>query len=325
MSREEGAGRLGFLDSLNRLFRREEEAGAVEPDAPSGFDKVLADFDAALQGVKEKVAEQAAGGPRTAARAMTAEERAAEQRRIMEATHRAIREDIEKMHARLGTGLTPAALDVITTFLEDLDAVATEGRDSHSLMPRMRYAIATKLRKETGELAVARLLALLERAKLAWPDPTHYRPSAKPEEIERSRRRRLAEVRESFLAQDFKRMAERMLGIVRAWGEDYPDRGSPLWEEVVLEGVAAGIRGQLLKDFVEILRRDRELLLEHTEASIGKELAALQSAVAGGVRSIEKANAVVESSLKALDEVVPMVAWEHVRSQLAQARGEFAS
>ena len=116
-----------------------------------------------------------------------------------------------------------------------------------------------------------------------------------------------------------------MVGIVRAWGADYPDRGSPLWEESVLEGVAAGIRGQLLKDFVELVDRDRDLVLSRTEAAIGKELAALQTAVAGGVHSIEQANTVVASSLHALDEVVPELVWQHVRSLLPQARGEFAS
>jgi hypothetical protein len=172
---------------------------------------------------------------------------------------------------------------------------------------------------------VARLVALLQRAKLDWPDPTHYRPSAKPDEIERSRRRRLAEVREAFLAHDLERAAERTFGIVRAWGGDYPDRGSPLWEESVLEGVAAGIRGALLKEFVEVLRRDRELLLSRTEAAIGKELAALQGAVASGVRSIEQANAAIASSLRAIDEVVPGIAWEHLRSQLPSARGELTA
>jgi hypothetical protein len=330
---EEGAGKLGFLDSLGRLFRAKEEAeGAKEearapqPQAAGGFAKLEADFEAVIRGLREKLVERDTGGERPGAAALPsrAEDRAAERLRRMEACHRAIREDIEEMHARLGTGLAPADLEAITAFLKDLDTVSTTGKDSHELLPRLRYAIATRLRAEAGELSVARIVALLERSKLSWPDPTHYRPSATPDEIDRSRRRRLAEVRESFLAHDAKRTAERMLGIVRAWGGDYPDRGSPLWEESVLEGVAAGIRGQLLKEFVEVLRRDRELLLTRTEASIGKELAALQKAMESGVRSIEEANLAVATSLHALDEVVPEIAWERVRSQLPQARGEFA-
>jgi hypothetical protein len=329
MNQKEKAGRLGFLDSLGRLFRAEEaqEQAPTASEETGRFGRLEAEFETALRGLTEKIEEQRAqsGAPGAGPRGRSAEDVAAERQRRMQDCHRAIREDIDAMHARLGTGLSAAELDAIGGLLRDLDAVATEGKDSHALLPRVRFAIARKLQDEAGELAVTRLVALLERAKLEWPDPTRYRPGAEPEEIERSRRRRLAEVRESFLAQNFARTAERAVGIVRAWGGDYPDRGSPLWEESVLEGVAAGLRGALLKEFVEVLRRDRELLFSRTEASIGKELAALQSAVAGGVRSIEQANAAIASSLGAIDEVVPKIAWEHLCAQLPRARGEFAT
>jgi hypothetical protein len=129
-------------------------------------------------------------------------------------------------------------------------------------------------------------------------------------------------VREAFLAQDQERAAERTLGVVRVWGGDYPERGSPLWQESVLEGVAAGIRGALMREFVELLRRDQALLLSRTESAIGKELTALQRAVASGLGSVEEANAVLMHSLRAIDEVVPEIAWEHLRAQLPSARGE---
>ena len=142
------------------------------------------------------------------------------------------------MHARLGTGLSPTDLDSIGALLRDLDADATEGKDSHALMPRLRYSVATRFRLESGALAVARLVALLRRANLEWPDPIHYYPRAKPEEIESSRRRRLAEVQESFLAQDFKKTAERMVGIVRPGAQTIPLGLAPVGGSV-LEGVAA--------------------------------------------------------------------------------------
>jgi hypothetical protein len=90
----------------------------------------------------------------------------------------------------------------------------------------------------------------------------------------------------------------------------------------VLEGVAAGIRGALMREFVELLRRDQALLLSRTESAIGKELTALQRAVASGLGSVEEANAVLMHSLRAIDEVVPEIAWEHLRAQLPSARGE---
>ena len=109
------------------------------------------------------------------------------------------------------------------------------------------------------------------------------------------------------------------------WGPDYPDRGGPLWEETALEGVAAGLRGQLVKEAVELLQRDREALLASAEAAIGKELDALHQVLKAGVSSLEQANQAVASSLRVLDEVVPQIAWERVRAELPKARGEWGS
>lgn len=223
------------------------------------------------------------------------------------------------------TGLARADFETLAAYLEEIAALADSGRNSHDLLPRARFVIAEKIQREAGELAVAHLVELLERKKMSWPDPTSYRPSAQPDEIERSRRRRLAEIRESFLNQPLTRTAERMLGIVKTWGSDYPERGSALWEETVLEGVAAGIRGELVKESVEALRRNRDLIMERTEAAIGKELDVLQQVLSQGVTSFEQANQAVASSLAVLDSVFPELAWEYIRSQLPRARGEWSS
>jgi hypothetical protein len=331
VSEKSTEGKLGFLDSLGRLFRAkpEDRAPAARETAQgsSGFARLEADFQAAIRELNEKVAahQDAKRPARGAGPAReSAEDRAADRQRRMDASHRAIREDIEKMHARLKTGISGADIDAISAFVAELEPVANEGRSSHDLLPRARFAIAERLRAEAGELAIARIVALLQREKLAWPDPTHHRATLTAEEIERSQRRRLADVREGFLAQDFRRIAERMNGLVQGWGGDYPDRGSPLWEESVLEGVAAGIRGSLIRVFVELLRSSRDELLSRTEAVVGKELGALQSVLAGGVHSIDQANQAVASSLRVLDEVVPELAWETLRAELPQARGEVA-
>lgn len=316
-------GRRGFLDSLGRLFRSTPEP-AEAPSAPAGG--FAQQFDAAVRDLNEKIVAQRetrAGGPGIGASGgQTSEERAAERAKRIEAVRREMLEDIVKMHARLGTGLSGADLDAIHGVLEELADMAVAGKGSHELLPRARYAIVEKLRVESGGLAVARVVALLQRQKLDWPDPSRPSPSATPEEIERARRRRLAEVRSSFLGDNLARTAEFSQGIVKGWGGDYPDRGSPLWEGVVLEGVAAGIRGQLLRDFLELVRRDRDELLREAEATIGKETAALQQALAAGVHSLEEASRAVEGAFKVLDEVLPAIAWERIRAQLPAARGE---
>jgi hypothetical protein len=329
---ERDAGTLGFLDSLVGLFRRrEDEAGAQpsEGEARGHYEKLEAEFDSALQRLNEKIAEQRdaaaarAAGPEPVSGPSSG--RAAERAQRLEAAHRAMREDIERAHADLGTGLAGPALDELARFVREMHELSATGRDAHSLVPRARHAVGERLRREAGELAAARLVALLQRAGRSWPDPTRYSPNATPQEIERWRRRRFDDIRAGFLASDLERTAQRMLGVVPGWGADYPERASPLWAECALEGVAAGIRAQLLREFVDVLDRDRDALWSRVEASVGAELQDLQRMLQDGALSIERANAVMASSLRVLDELVPEVAWEMVRSALPHARGEFGS
>lgn len=304
--------KLGSLDSLGHLSAATEaraQSAAPAQKEPGSFAKLEADFEAALRNLKDRVAEQTRTSSGATTRGIAA--KACTEARI-NACHRAMREDIEKMHDRLATGLAPEGIDSIAAFLRDLDSTLAAGRDSNSLLPRLRSAIAMKLRAEAGELAVARVVALLEAEKLVWPLPSCYRPSADRAEIERSRRLRIAEVRQSFISHDLGRTIERMLGVVRAWGGDYPDRGSPLWEETALEGVAAGIRGQLLGEFVEVLRRERDRLLAQTEASIRRELFALQTSVVRDVHSLDHFDTTLANLLQTLDEEIPGIAWKLV-------------
>ena len=320
------AGMSGFLDSLGRLFRaREAPAAAPAPATRSNLEAL----EAAVRALNDRVEQQrgSAGGARgtgAGVRGPTPQQLAAERERRIAAAHGAMREDIEKMHARLGTGLTAADLEAIAAVLGELEGMVVAGKGSLELLPRARHAIAERLRAEAGELAVARVVALLRQQEMDWPDPSRPPSSATAEEIERARRRRLSDVRRAFLGDGFARTAETLQGIVKGWGADYPDRGTPLWEGCVLEGVAAGIRGQLLRRFLEILRQERDELLREAEAAVGKETDALQQALAGGVHSLEEANRAVQSALEVIDEVLPALAWERIRAQLPEARGESA-
>jgi len=319
---------LGFLDSLTRIFRTRaegSEAEAPETTEDARLEALGSSFEAAVGELREKVEALRAGPGALHARGRDAtpgDREAARERRMAE-IHLRIRGEIEQMHAQLGTGLKAGDLDAITAELEELEPLVAEGRESHELLPRVRFAIGEKIRQEAGELAVARLRALLERAAMTWPDPTRHDPGATEEQVERSRRRRLDETREAFLAEGFLRTAQRAVGIVSGWGSNYPDPGSRLWQEAVLEGVAAGIRGQLIQAFLEVMRRDRDLVIAGVEELIGKEVAELHRVLGGGVDSIPEANRVVARALQAVDRVVPELAWKHICEQEPRARGEW--
>lgn len=324
----EASERLGFLDSLTRIFRGQKETGEPEPVAETGDARLEAlgtSFETAIGDFREKIEAQRIqpGVARAVRRSAKPEDREEARLKRIADIHVRIRGEIEQMHTQLGTGLKGADLDEIIGVLEELEQFVSRGRSSHELVPRVRHAIAERLRAEAGELAVERLRALLERAAMSWPDPTRHAPSATDEEIERSQRRRLAETREVFLGHGFLRTAQAAVGIVTTWGSDYPDPSSPLWNETVLEGVGAGLRGQLAQAFLEVLRRDRELLIAAIEDLIGKEVAELQRVVGDGVSSIPDASRVMASALQVVDVVVPEAAWKHVCAEEPRARGEW--
>ncbi len=317
-----------FLDGLTRIFRRRDEGR--EPEAPesSGDDRLqqlVRSFDSAVSAIWERVEDLRAEAGEATLRAGKAKRRdpEAERRKRLADIHMRIRGEIEQMHAQLGTGLKADDLDAIIDELEGLEPLVNEGRNSYELLPRVRFAIVEKLREESGRLAVTRIRALLERASMSWPDPIRAHPRATAEEIERARRRRLAETRQSFMGEGCRRTAQRSVGVVTGWGSDYPDPGSSLWQEAVLEGVAAGIRGDLIRAFYATIRRDRDQLITPVEELLGNEVDELHR-LGAEVDSIRQANRVVARALQAATEAVPELAWRHVCEQDPRARGEWS-
>lgn len=320
-------GKLGFLNALAHIFHRQEKIAEPrpQPTQANGLQALGADFEAALAELQEQVEKiRAREGGDTATRAHdTAIDRVAERTARLASIHSRIRREIEQMHDRLGTGTRGGDLDEISEALRELDEICATGRTSHDLLSRARYAVAEKIRLEAGELATQRVRELLGRAQIQWPDPTHYRPGTTEEEIERSRRRRLTETRKVFLAQGYERTAQRAVGIVSGWGADYPDPGTPLWEECVLEGVAAGIRGQLAHAFVEILRANRDALAARVQDLVGQEVVELRNVLQSGGNSITQVNRAVAGALGAIDRVVPEIVWKRLQEEVPLARGEW--
>jgi len=311
----------GLLDSLAHMFKS-TKAGEDSAQAAKPVESLQVDFESAVRRLEEKVEERLrrslpAGARRAAGTAVLDRE----SRR--EVVHREIREDIGKMHGRLGTGIDAAEMEELSSKLAELDRLWRPGKGSHDLIPRARYAMAARIQREAGPLAVSRFRDLLSREGMSWPDATHHQPSASEDEIERSLQRRSSDIEATFLSNDVKRTTDRMLGIVTGWGGDYPARGSALWQETVLEGVTEGIRAQLNMEFIDLVRENKEIFEARTEELVGETFQVLQHSLESGVDSIEDASRAVAATYRVLDEVIPELAWEYIHSQLPHARAEW--
>jgi type I site-specific restriction endonuclease len=208
------------------LFRPNPgEAPPTKRNEDGIFETLQANFNAALRDLDGKAEEyrsrRAAASSSPGVTRSVALERAAERDRRIAENRQAIREDIRSMHEKLGTGVD-ADLEALSAFLREVAVEVDAGKESHELIPRTRARAVQRLHKEAGELALGRLEMLLLRRNLEWPDPTRHEPGTPPEETERSRRRQLAEIRESFLGQSLSRTAERLLGICDGLGLGLP-------------------------------------------------------------------------------------------------------
>jgi hypothetical protein len=303
---------------------RSSKGGEDTSKGDNPVELLQVDFDDAVRRLEEKIEERlrqrVSTGAIKAPRATPADREA--RRKI---AHREITEDIGKMHARLGTGIDDAAMEELSSQLVDLDSLWRSGKGSHDLIPRARYAIAEKIQQETGPLAVARLRNLMRQGGVSWPDPIRHQPSASEDDIERSIRRRMGEIQANFLSSDMQKTSSRMLGIVSGWGGDYPERGSALWEETVLEGVAQGIRARLGSEFIDLVRENKEIFEARTEELVGEPFDVLQRSLESGVDSIHDASRAVTATFRVLDEVIPELAWEYIHAQLPHARAEWDS
>jgi hypothetical protein len=286
---------------------------------PTHFRLLQADFDTAVRELDER----AAALSRTAQpgrkvewrRVKTVADRVVERERRLENNRRAIREDIERAHGRFSTSCAGVDLAVVAGELLRLHGFWEGGQGSHELLPRVRSAILDMIHREAGVLAVENVFGALERHGVRWPDPSHHDPSATPEQIEAATRRRAAEARRELLRGRLDRTAERALGIVSGWGSDYPERGTALWEETVLEGVCAGVRGQLVVEFDDLVWNDLDPILHRTERWVGSELDKLHRLLTDGVTTTAQARQAVVTSLDAIDRAVREVAWEHIQEK----------
>ena len=103
-------------------------------------------------------------------------------------------------------------------------------------------------------------------------------------------------------------------GIERAWQADYPGPGTPLWRELVLEGVATALRARILQGYYERLLANKAKIVDRATELVGRELAALQAALAEkNLTSLEDAQRVATTSRRVLDEVIPEIAWQVIK------------
>ncbi|MBE0595947.1 MAG: hypothetical protein IH614_01610 [Desulfuromonadales bacterium] len=310
MEKAEKHGLFGFLDGL---FRSTAPPPAAQ-NSPEvhGLKELRDQFDATIQRLEVEI--------ETRQRELTSPEMP-EQRQgetvinkvqLEALRHQEIREDIEAMHQRLGTSLGGAELDELRAFLLETEQAVAPGRESRQVLPRARFSIVRRFHFEAGKLAWEQLTERLSQTNLSWPETAYIHSFMTAEEIGQLRQSKREEARQAFLQNGLRKSSELLLGVVAAWKSDYPERGTPLWQMVVLEGVATAFQAQLLKQLVARLRREQPRIEAQVASLLGAEIQAIDSWLQQGVGSLDKANRLYAESLQLLDEKIPELVWQQI-------------
>jgi hypothetical protein len=319
---QHSGGLSGFLHGFKRLI----EPPPPAPDAPAhGADEwqpliqQTKNLEVALQQLRHRTAAFSAA---TSASQQSAEKSPAEAQQTLEAVHQQVGDEILALHAQLQTHLFLEEIQQAQALMRELDAVV-RGAGGGDLEQRIRAAVIQRLVRECAPLAWQTLLTLLERAQVAWPEPTGLPPHADAQAVQAARKWELAQVEEAFLSSSLGRAANRALGVVESWEAHYPSPDSRPWRLVVLQGVGYGILGSLLGVAVAKLQGGSADFRARVEHVLHEELATLQQVMQAGVHSAADADVLIASVTQLCQEVVPTMAWETAAPDVRQALQRF--
>jgi len=307
----------GFFEMVSELFgrspsrqTRKDEDVKSEPvsEIETAFNAALQQLNNKIELLREAQLQVEAGPDR-----LSATQLAAEREKRMQQVHDQVFGDVLEMHHQLATGIDRATLKELAEFVKECREKVVEGYVGTDIMACCLSSVLRRLHREAGVAAWAELEGLLAARGTLWPETTRRDPVESEVQFRYRHQEKYQETRSSFVNYDPQRSSDLIFGVERAWHSDYPEPGSPLWRELVLEAVATGLRARILKGYYErLVARKDEVRAEAAEL-VGRELQALKEVLADKTfNNLEDAHRVSVSSKRVMDEVIPEIAWKMI-------------
>lgn len=249
-------------------------------------------------------------GSSTPAAAPTAEDTQTATRRV----HQQIREDITALHMKMGTSLDVNRLDERRPILIELEELVSGQRGS-GFETRLRAAVVRSVLERCAKLVWPALVATMERAGVAWPEPEGLPPWAEKGDMARATERMVSETAEAFFTCNPGKIAERMFGVVSVWKANYPQRESAQWRTLAIQAVGYGLLAELMFEATMKLRHEAESLKAQAVRIIAAETTNVQRALDAGV-SADDIDQILEEVSEMCEAVIPELAWQTVARQL---------
>lgn len=318
-NRSAGNGHSIF-DAISQLFGKSPQPDVEVAGKSSSLAEMENSFNAALQQLNGKIEDLRQQKLQAGSNTMSSPAAHAEEReRRMGESHARILNDILAMHRKLVTGIDPPTLDALATFLQECVEKVAKEHSVPEVMLCCRSSILRRFHHEAGGVAWDEMERQLAAQNEAWPETTQRDLIEEEPAFERRRQLKYREMKNDFVNYELARSAQLIRGIERAWQADYPDPGTPLWRELVLEGVATALRARILQGYYERLLANKEKIVTRATELVGRELGALQAVLAEkNLTSLEDAHRVAMTSGRVLDEVIPDIAWQVIGEETSR-------
>jgi hypothetical protein len=237
-----------------------------------------------------------------------------------ENAERRMLKSIVTLHSKLRTGIVEQNVLDDSRVLEEF----MEKNSGKELDNRIRLAMLQGLHSRIASEVWTLTNSLMQRAGHAWPEPGGLLPGASEAQKERTTLYHMQEAESHFAALPLEKTIKGMRGKQSAW-KAYPEEGGWLWEEMVILGVASGIRGELVRIGLERLRTESEELRSRARIVLAENLSRVQALLSSGVRSLDDAERAAESAEEIVQQFLPELAWEYARPAIAERLGRFAA
>lgn len=303
-----------FQNLWDRFNSGRATATASEAGAPS-LEETQRQLEEALAALDQRVVSFKKSHDIATVTEYTAEELADRAEAALKANADAMMVDIMREHERLGTGLTRERLDLVAA---RMTAMFANRAVPKSLPERLIAGVRERACVETGALAWGTLEQAMEKHGVEWPAPSGLGHSPTAERIAAVRKLEAARTRTGFIGHRATDVADLAHGYVRVWKSFYPEPGSGLYTETVLQAVGAGLWCFYAAAAQALVLRDRDGLEKKANEILSDGLTKL-SDLLGRQAQIEPAlkSDVTFRTQEIVADVIPAMVWAEIGARVA--------
>jgi hypothetical protein len=227
----------------------------------------------------------------------------------------ALFEDIIRHHREFGTGLTREELVSLHELMQMEAAHEETCSQEESIHELAECNLLTFLRRKAQEHAWQKMEENIVRFHIEFPispSMVHHADPVRKEKVTEERKR---SAQEELLTMPAQQLAELILGNVPIWVYSYPGKDTYLWELTVLQGVAAGLAGNLLVKYLSVWEENSSEMLDKIQEEFADSIEELHRQ-GESASTLTQVLSVSKELQRISREEMPEQIWKYIRSKV---------